>query len=121
MPNMKIDMNHILITQKNSKQMEYSDQTVKLIVRVIGGLINNTKKGARLAQRYFLHKRLKKFGREGCDALTKEMDQIYRQTCFDPIYIKELTPQENRGSQGGYTDTGAKDNNGKNQSKIGVQ
>ena len=93
MTNMKIEMNHILMTHKNSKQMEYFDQTVKLIVRVIRGLINNTKKGARLAQRYFLHKRLNFFGREGCDALTKEMDQIYRQTGFELISIKEFKKQ----------------------------
>ena len=40
--------------------MEYYDLTVKLIFRVIDELRNNiTEKGARFAQRYFLHKAIK--------------------------------------------------------------
>ena len=37
MPNMKTDMNHNLLTQliEKSKRMEYYEQAVKLIVRVI--------------------------------------------------------------------------------------
>ena len=27
------------------------------------------------------------------------MEQLYRRTCFDPIYIKDLTPQEKRRAQ----------------------
>ena len=50
-------------------------------------------------QRYLLHKGFKKFGREGRDALNKYMDQIYRLTCFEPIAIKDLIPQEYRRSQ----------------------
>ena len=77
--------------------MEYSDQTVKLIDMVIYDTRKGTvEKGASFSQRYFLHKRLKKFGREGRDAPTKEMDQIYVQTCFDTISIKDLTPQEKK-------------------------
>ena len=26
--------------------------------------------------------------------MTKEMGQIYRQTCFEPVSIKQLTPQD---------------------------
>ena len=41
--------------------MEYSDQIVKFIYRVIGGLMNNTmEKGASFLQRYFLNRGLKK-------------------------------------------------------------
>ena len=62
MPNMKINMNNILLTQtiKNSTRMEYSDKTVKLIPRVIGDLINNTmEEGTSFAQGCFLHKGFK--------------------------------------------------------------
>ena len=39
------------------------------------------------------------FGREGRSALTKYIGQLYRKTCFDPIYIKDMTPKEERRSQ----------------------
>ena len=32
---------------------------------------------------------IKAFGREGSDALKKDMEQLYRQTCFDHITIVE--------------------------------
>ena len=35
-----------------------------------------------------MHKVLKCFGQEGGGALKNEMEQIYRQTSFDPISIK---------------------------------
>ena len=50
-------------------------------------------------QRYFLHKILKTFVREGHDALTKEMDQLYRRTYFETIYIRYLETKEKRRSQ----------------------
>ena len=52
--------------------MEYSDEKVKMISRVIEDLRNNTrKKGTIFAHRYFLHEQFKEFGREGRDSLTK--------------------------------------------------
>ena len=62
MPSMKTEINHNLLTQKieSSKSIEYSNQIVKFICRVIEYLRNNKQeKGARFAQRYFLHKILK--------------------------------------------------------------
>ena len=80
--------------------MDYSDQTVKVIAVVIEDLRENTlEKGAKFAQRYFLHKLFKGFGQEGRDVLTKDMDQLYRRTCFWPISIKYLAPQEKRRTQ----------------------
>ena len=38
-------------------------------------------------------------GQEGRDALTKEMNQIYRQICFEPININYVTTQDKRRSQ----------------------
>ena len=49
--------------------------------------------GAGFALMYFLQNGLIKFGRERCDAITKEMDQIYRQTGFELIFIKEFMTQ----------------------------
>ena len=64
---------------------------MKLIARVIEDLRKNTiEKGASFSQRYFLHKWLKGFGREGLDAMTKEMEQLYMKTSFGTIYIKDL-------------------------------
>ena len=65
MTSMKTEMNHNLLTHKleKRKRMKYSEQTVKLISRIIEDLINNTMgKGSSFAQRYFMHKGLKKFG-----------------------------------------------------------
>ena len=96
MTNMKTEMNHNLLTQTIEKRkcMEYSEQTVKLIAIVIEHLRNNKmEKLSSFAETYFLHEIFFLFGQEGRDAITNEMDQIYRQTCFVTIYIKYLTPQ----------------------------
>ena len=90
MLNMKTEMNHNLLTQtiEEIKRMEYSEKKVKVLTRVIEDLRNNrSKKGTIFAHRYFLHERFKEFGRERRDALTKYMDQIYRQNYFEPISI----------------------------------
>ena len=62
MPNMKTEMNHILLTQKigNISLREYYEQTMNFITRFIEDLRKNTtKKGAKFAQRDFLQKGLK--------------------------------------------------------------
>ena len=38
-------------------------------------------------------------GQEGRDALTKDMDQLYRGNVPEPISIKDMTQQENRRAQ----------------------
>ena len=70
---------------------------MRFISRVIEDLRNNKRKNISLW--YFLHKGLNTFGLEGRDALTKEMNQIYEQNCFEPIPIKEFTPEGNRRTQ----------------------
>ena len=77
MPNMKTKTNHSLLAQttENRKRMKYSEQTVKFIVRVIEDLgKNTTEEGASFEHSFFKHIRLKSFGREGRDSLTKDMD-----------------------------------------------
>ena len=62
---------------------------MKFIARVIEDIRNNTMdKFSSFAQIYFMHKVIQKFGRKGNNALTKEMERLYRQNCFEPIYIK---------------------------------
>ena len=99
---MKTYMNNNLLTNtvEKIKLVEYYEQTVKFIARFIEDVRNNIiEKCASFAQSYLLHKVLKRFGRERHDALKKEMDQLYRQTCFYQISIKDLTPQEKRRYQ----------------------
>ena len=56
-------------------------------------------KGTRFEQIYFMQKGLNQFIWVGSDDLTKERYQLYRQTVFDPIYIKHSTTQEKRRYQ----------------------
>ena len=48
------------------------------------------KEGSSFAQQYFLKKGLDKFGDAGRKAAMKELDQLYRRNCFEPISIKEM-------------------------------
>ena len=86
---MKTKTNNNLLTKtiENINHMEYFDQTVRFIARVIEYSRNNiTGKGASFSQSYFLHKGLKEFGQEGRDVLTKEMDQLDGKTFWAYIY-----------------------------------
>ena len=68
MPNMKTNMNHYLLMQtiENLYHVQYSDQTVKFVTRVIGDIRNNKmEKVAIFAINYFLNKGLKCFEKKG--------------------------------------------------------
>ena len=59
MPNIETEINHHLLTQtiENSNHMEYFEQTVKLVARVLEDLRNITmEKVASFAQGYFMFK-----------------------------------------------------------------
>ena len=43
-----------------------------------------------------LAKGLQKFGRDGMQAATKEMEQMHNHKCFEPINIEELNMEEKR-------------------------
>ena len=45
---------------------------------------------------YVLQKGLKVFGEKGREAAIKEVKQMLQRTCFVPISVKELTPEERR-------------------------
>ncbi len=50
-------------------------------------------------QQYILQKGLKVFGKKGSEAAGKEVKQLHDRTCFHPISIADLTPEEKRKAQ----------------------
>ena len=46
-----------------------------------------------------LKKGLKKFGDKGEQATYKEMEQMHKRTCFTPVLVKDLTPEEKEKAQ----------------------
>jgi hypothetical protein len=89
---------HNLITQVHpnpQEDIEYATMHAMLIARVMDNI--NSKvliQGTSFVQQYILQKGLKVFGDQGREASTKEMDQLHRQSCFMPISIKEMMPEE---------------------------
>ena len=51
------------------------------------------------AQQRILEKGLKMFGKQGKDAVLKEMGQLHDQACFEPIGVKDMTEEEKRQAQ----------------------
>jgi hypothetical protein len=100
-PDMQLEYCHNLIAQtKPNESREYNPSDAMLMARLINDLnIKIIKKGASFAQQYLLNKGIKVFGRRGCDATKKEMDQLHRQSCFTPISVTEMTPTERRKAQ----------------------
>ena len=49
------------------------------------------------------------------------MDQLYRKTCFEPIYIKQLTPPEKRRAKKNIMILDKNITTTKNQGNNGVQ
>ena len=91
---------HNLIMQVHPNPQEdvkYALMHAMLIARVIDDI--NSKvliQGTSFVQQYILQKGLKVFGDQGREASTKEMDQLHRQSCFTPISIKEMMPEEHK-------------------------
>ena len=51
------------------------------------------------AQQYVFKKGIKLFGKKGEEAAKKELDQLHRRVCFEPISIAELTDLERKRAQ----------------------
>ena len=51
------------------------------------------------AQQYLLHEGLKRFGDKGRAAVSKEVKQMHDRTCFRPIDINEMSPEEKKKAQ----------------------
>ena len=98
----RVETSHNLLTQaiESGRINEYSDKTVKLIARGMDEIrFGVMKEGSSFAQQYFLNKGLEKFGEKGRDAATKELDQLYRRNCFEPILVKDMTQRERMKAQ----------------------
>ena len=98
----KVEMCHNLVTQvvKDENRNEYTDRTVKVIARSMDEIRNNVlRDGSSFAQQYYLKKGLDKFGDAGRKAAMKELDQLYRRNCFEPISIKEMSGKERARAQ----------------------
>ena len=98
----KAETSHNIITQvmEEDKINEYTNKTVKMIARSMDTIRHGVMdKGVSFAQQYFLKKGLDKFGKRGKDTAIKELDQLYRRNCFQPILVKDLTPKERMKAQ----------------------
>ena len=91
---------HNLITQVHPNPQEdvkYATMHAMLIARVMDDINSKVSiQGASFAQQYIIQKGLKVFGDQGRKASTKEMDQLHRRSCFMPISIKEMMPEEHK-------------------------
>ena len=57
------------------------------------------KKGSSFAQQFYLKKGLEKFDQKGEEAARKELDQLYRRNCFEPVSVKTMTTKERMKAQ----------------------
>uniref|UniRef100_A0A7S1V1J3 Reverse transcriptase Ty1/copia-type domain-containing protein n=1 Tax=Grammatophora oceanica TaxID=210454 RepID=A0A7S1V1J3_9STRA len=55
--------------------------------------------GTNFAQQYLIHKGLKMFGDRGKAASMKELDQLDKRKCFEPIRVKDLSARERAKAQ----------------------
>ena len=96
---------HNLISQAgpdpDNDHMEYDTDQAPLIARLMTDLHEKyTMFDESYGQQFLLNDGLKKFGEKG-RACTKELDQMYRRSCFTPIDIATLTPSEKKKAQVG--------------------
>jgi hypothetical protein len=80
--------------------IEYGLSQAMLIARFIEDITMNIKQhGASFAQQYILQKGLKVFGKQGHQALKKEIDQLHKRTCFAPLKVKDMKPSKRKKAQ----------------------
>ena len=87
-------------------EIEYTGDTAMVWVRLISEIRDgvNMFGAAYIAkfcggQQYLINKGIKVFGEAGATAATKELDQLHKRNCFEPILVKDLTPSERRKAQ----------------------
>jgi hypothetical protein len=94
---------HNLVAQvKPDEEMtiEYGSNKAMLIARFIQDITMNVNKlRASFNQQYMLQKGLKVFGSKGHEALMKEIDQLHKRTCFEPVKIKDMKPSKRKKAQ----------------------
>ena len=98
---MKLELCHNMIHQtldkknENFENLEYEQQDAVLMTRLIGDLRHQLlAKGKSFAQQYILQKGLKRFGKKGYEATRKELIQLIKRNCFEPISVKSMTGRE---------------------------
>jgi hypothetical protein len=88
------------VKPSDDEVMYYEDQEAMIICRLISDLNHQVAtRGKSFAQQYILQQGLKKFGKRGGDAAVKEVEQMYKRTCFEPISIKDMTSSERKKAQ----------------------
>ena len=85
-----LEHNHNIIHQ-TAQKVEYTETEAQVMGMIIGTLREYC-----FAQQYLVNKGLKIFGKRGRAAVIKEMKQLHDRTCFEPISIKDLTPDEKK-------------------------
>ena len=72
--------------------IEYKKDTAEVSARIIGETKDGIKeKWASYAQKFSFKKGLKIFDNKGEDSATSEVYRLYKQNCFGPILVKDLT------------------------------
>ena len=93
---------------------EYSADRANLIAQVMNDINSNvTRNGlnfikqfgkeyeAQFSQQYIFEKGVKKFGERGRSAAEKELDQLHKRGCFQPIDVSTQTDEEKKKTQRG--------------------
>ena len=97
-----LEMKHNLFMQTTA--MENKEMHTDTVAMVAARLMVETQarcstQGVQFAQQHLMHKGLQKFGEKGEAGALKEMDQLHRRTCFTPMDVSTLTPEERAKAQ----------------------
>eukprot|EP00980_Cylindrotheca_fusiformis_P010264 scaffold2279_cov88-Cylindrotheca_fusiformis.AAC.1 len=87
------------MSQSVDKENEivYTTSKASVIAHVMTELRGKVmQQGHCFGQQYIMQKGLKVFGEKGKKAATKEMDQLYKRNCFEPVSVKDMKPSEKR-------------------------
>eukprot|EP00980_Cylindrotheca_fusiformis_P025045 scaffold12973_cov60-Cylindrotheca_fusiformis.AAC.1 len=87
------------MSQSVDKESEivYTTSKASVIAHVMTELRGKVmQQGHCFGQQYIMQKGLKVFGEKGKKAATKEMDQLYKRNCFEPVSVKDMKPSEKR-------------------------
>ena len=96
----RIEVCHNLLKQACDYPEDVQEYDTKMapVVAFIMSEMNTraTSKGACFGPQYLLKKGLEKFGERGVKANEKELRQLHDRTCFEPVSIAEMTPDEKK-------------------------
>jgi hypothetical protein len=89
---------HNLISEsEKTKTIEYTEKMAIVATTVITEIQTKVnEQGASFAQQYILQKGLQKFGEQGAQAASKELDQLHKRNCFTPVDVSKLTATEKK-------------------------